>query len=152
MNDVQNVQQLLRDTIAGAQVDSVSFFEDGDILADDGLKRDAIENRLASRGFAVSCDYPVMAKVVRRAPNVNQCEAVFPVVVSFNVEQNAIGAQKNILQTFDVIASTILGYAGNDPTDRFEFANDAMDLLVNDAGMVKYVLWIFAQINLAATN
>lgn len=152
MNDLQDVQALLRSTIAAATVDSVPYFEDGDVIADDGLQLDVIEQRIISRGFAVVCDLPVQAKVVRRAPNVNQCQAVFPVTFEFNPQRiTELGSMFGILSTMDVAASALLAY-GTNPTDRFECADDAFDLLSNDAGLVKYVLWVFAQINLAATN
>lgn len=153
MMDIQNVQELIRDTIAAAQVDSAAYFEDADIIADDGLQKEAIEQRIAARGFAVVCDFPVQGKVTQRAPNVNHVQGIFPVVIEFNAQRNSEdgAAGINLLQCFDVIASTLLAY-GSDPTDRFELADDAFDLLVNDAGLVKYVLWVFAQINLAATT
>jgi hypothetical protein len=150
MNTLTGLQELMRTTIAAGTVDLPTYFEDGDVIADVGQSRDAIEERRNTRGFVVTVDLPTQLRVTERAPAVTQCHAVVPVVVDVNPEVNTTtGSGKNILEIVDVVCSALLAYTGTDATDRFEHEEEAALLMTNDSGTVSYVIWFRANVVLA---
>lgn len=150
MFNLLTIQSTARSVIAAAELDSVAYFEDADVIAEDGYQRDTVEDRLNTRGFAVTVELPVGGRVIDRAPNVTHAHVVFAVNVVVNPKVNADNEDRDILEIVDVVCSAMLAH-GSDATDRFEHDDDAFSLLVDDEGKLMYMILFRAHTVLAET-
>lgn len=148
MKELKDAQELLRSTIA-----DYSYFSGKTVIADVGLSKDAIEIAVNNSGFCVVVDLPIACDLMQRGPGVSECNVTFPVHVQVNPTVNAAngGAGVNVLEAIDSVCSAVLGYEGTDSTDRFEHEEKPFELVVNDAGLLAYVIWFRTMITLAAT-
>ena len=146
MISLRDIQTAARDVIASAPYFSNEPIGPAElVVADEGLSKDDIENALNTRGLAVVVDFPLQAQVMHRTSGATHCYVTVPVHVQLNPVANASdnGAHKSILLAVDEVLNAFMeNNPGDDEADRFEIEYDAIDLILNDAGLVAYVLWL----------
>ena len=144
MTDMADVQELCRDTIAAGPSDDVGYFADADVIADVGTSKNDIEAALGSRGFVVVVDLPIAGETFHESPVSVHTMVTVPVMLQFNQEINnaTTGAGKGVLSAVDKAMSALLEYSATDEADKFTFGERPFELVVNDAGLVAYVLWV----------
>ena len=143
---LKDIQQTARDLIKAGPSDDTTYFADETVVVDVGLSRDDIENALATRGFCVAVNVPLMASIYQNSPGGTLLDVVIPIDVQVNPTVNAedgTGAQKNILEALGNIFTALREYAENDEADRFELLEGdqgGYQLVTLDSGLLMYVM------------
>ena len=142
---LKDIQQTARDLIKAGPSDDTAYFADETVVVDVGLSRDDIENALATRGFCVAVNVPLMATIYQNSPGGTLLEAVLPVDVQVNpsVNAEATGAGKNILEALGNIFTALREYSESDEADRFELLEGEQggyQLVTLDSGLLMYVM------------
>lgn len=148
MFNLDEIQSTAETVLAAATLDGSAYYESGDVILDDGTKRDQIEERLATRGFVTVVEKTVGVRITDRAANVCEGIAAFTVSVKVNPKVNAENLNRDPIKIVDVNASAMLAH-GTDPTDRFDIPDDAVDLICDDEGLVWYLCMFTAHTTLA---
>jgi hypothetical protein len=140
MITLRDIQNDARDTIQGK-----SYFAQEAVIADNGLQIHEIEKALDGRGFCVVVGLPVTGtKLDMDSDNVTHLSyATLPVFVQINPAQNAsaTGAQKEVLVAIEEVWAALKTYEDDDGT-RFEAESTDFELVVDDAGLLAFVIWV----------
>lgn len=133
-------QTAARDVIQGA-----SYFAQEAVIADNGLQIHEIEKALDGRGFCVIVGMPVSGtKSDYDSENVTHLSyATLPIFIQVNPAQNvkSTGAQKEILVAIEEVFAALKTYE-DDAETRFEAESTDFELMIDDAGLLAYVVWV----------
>jgi len=120
-----------------------AYFTDGvdvEVLSDDGLQDDAIEAALNGVGCVVVVSPVVRAVRTDQGGKVAVLKAEFIVEVMVNPERNSGtgGADRDALEAVEAVGRVIMAINPNPGDRRFELADEFMQLVTDDAGLLSY--------------
>lgn len=141
---LRDAQPDARDAIKGA-----SYFAQEAVIADTGLQVHEIEKALDGRGFCVVVGMPVTGtKQDDDSAGINHISWVtVPIFIQINPARNvsADGAQKEIMVAIEEVFAALGTYKDDDETG-FDSESTDFELLLDDAGLLAYVVWVRKQI------
>lgn len=130
-NVIPKVQELL---------EAVPYFAGEQVITDDGTKDSVVEKALRDRGFCVVIAPIMHAPKKDSQASLSIVSANVFIIVQVNPKINATTARKNIYEAIQAIVVKLKAYAGVNQNDRFDIADDAIELSSFDPGLWAYDL------------